>query len=155
MIKAEDLRIGDLVRVGRNCMFPENSVCIVTQINPERTYNEKKGVVTLSYADYNDDGPWGVWCDYIEGIPLTSAFLEKNGFNIKDSEDFSKSYIKDIDKISKHLGRYFDIEYKNGVWLVFLRVKLLPDPVLVRQIQYVHELQHILWAMGIDAVFEI
>ena len=155
MIKAEDLRIGDLVRVGRNCTFPENSVCIVTQINPERTYNEKKGVVTLSYADYNDDGPWGVWCDYIEGIPLTSAFLEKNGFNIKESEESSKSYIKDIDNISRYIGRYLDIEYKNGEWGVFLRVKLLPDTVLVRQIRYVHELQHILWAMGIDASFEI
>lgn len=80
---------------------------------------------------------------------------KKNGFNIKDSEDSPKNYIKDIDKISKYLGRYFDIEYKRGVWLVFLRVKLLPDPVLVRQIQYVHEFQHILWAMGIDAGFDI
>lgn len=155
MIKVENLRIGDLVRVCRNCWFPEGSVCIVTQLNTDRTYKENKGFVTLSRVNGTDDGSWRVWCDYIEGIPLMSAFLEKNGFNIKDSEDFSKSYIKDIDKISKHLGRYFDIEYKNGVWLVFLRVKLLPDPVLVRQIHYVHELQHILWAMGIDAALEI
>lgn len=155
MIKAEDLRIGDLVRICNDCLFPEGTVCRVIQVYPEKTYIKKEGVVTLSYIDGTDDGPWGVWCNSIEGIPLTPTLLGKNGFNIKDSEDFSKSYIKDIDKKSKHLGRYFDIEYKNGVWLVFLRVKLLPDPVLVREIQYVHELQHIFWAMGIDAVFEM
>ena len=42
MIKAEDLRIGDIVRVCRDCAFPEGSVCIVTQINPERTYKKKQ-----------------------------------------------------------------------------------------------------------------
>lgn len=42
MIKAENLRIGDLVRVCRNCWFPEGSVCIVTQLNTERTYKENK-----------------------------------------------------------------------------------------------------------------
>lgn len=30
MIKAEDIKIGDIVRVCRDCMFPEDSVCIVT-----------------------------------------------------------------------------------------------------------------------------
>lgn len=156
MIKAEDIRIGDLVRVGRNCMFPENSVCIVTQINPERTNNEKKGVVTLSYADYNDDGPWGVWCDYIEGIPLTPAILEKNGFNIKDSEDSQKSYIKDIDSSPLEIPRrYLYIERRSLGWGLFIGIKGFLDSVMIRQIQYIHELQHILWAMGIDAALEI
>jgi hypothetical protein len=155
MIKAEDIRIGDIVRVCRNGWFPEGTVCLVTQINSERSYKENKGAITLSYVDGTDDGPWGVWCSHIEGIPLTPAILEKNGFNIKESEESPKSYIKDIDSSSRYLGRYLDIEYKRGEWGVFLRVKLLPDTVLVRQIRYVHELQHILWAMGIDAGFEI
>lgn len=77
MIKAEDIRIGDLVRVCRNGWFPEGTVCIVTQINSERSYKENKGVVTLSYVDGTDDGPWGVWCSHIEGIPLSPAILEK------------------------------------------------------------------------------
>nr|DAM25337.1 MAG TPA: ATPase [Caudoviricetes sp.] len=33
MIKAEDIRTGDIVRVCRNGWFPEGAVCIVTQIN--------------------------------------------------------------------------------------------------------------------------
>lgn len=77
MIKAEDIRIGDLVRVCRNGWFPEGTVCIVTQVNSERTRKEKKGCVTLSYVDGTDDGSWGVWCSHIEGVPLTPAILEK------------------------------------------------------------------------------
>lgn len=154
MIKAENLRIGDLVRVSAKCAFDKGTICTVVAVSNVFYCKKQRGIVKLRPIN-SYEMPQGVGSCDIEGIPLTSAFLEKNGFNIKDSEDFSKSYIKDIDKISKHLGRYFDIEYKNGVWLVFLRVKLLPDPVLVRQIQYVHELQHILCAIGIDAALEI
>lgn len=34
MIKPEDLRIGDLVKVSCDCFFPKGSVCVVTHINP-------------------------------------------------------------------------------------------------------------------------
>lgn len=152
MIKAEDIRIGDIVRVCRDCMFPEGSVCIVTQVNPERTRKEKKGCVTLSYVDGTDDGPWGVWCSHIEGIPLSPAILEKNGF---DSEEPQKSYIKYLGGLQGNLCRYFYIERRSYGWVVFLKTEWLSDSVLVRQIRYVHELQHLLWAMGIDAALEI
>lgn len=152
MIKAEDIRIGDIVRVCRDCMFPEGSVCIVTQVNPERTRKEKKGCVTLSYVDGTDDGPWGVWCSHIEGIPLSPAILEKNGF---DSEDPPKSYIKYLGGLQGNLCRYFYIERRSYGWVVFIKVEGLSDSVMIRQIQYVHEFQHILWAMGLDAGFEI
>lgn len=152
MIKAENLRIGDLVRVCRNCWFPESSVCIVTQINSERSYKENKGAITLSYVDGTDDGPWGVWCSHIEGIPLSPAILEKNGF---DSEEPQKSYIKYLGGLQGNLCRYFYIERRSYGWVVFIKVEGLSDSVMIRQIKYVHEFQHILWAMGIDAGFEI
>lgn len=155
MIKAEDIRIGDLVRVCRNGWFPEGTVCIVTQINSERSYKENKGAITLSYVDGTDDGPWGVWCSHIEGIPLTEAILEKNGFNSRELQESQKCYIKDVDCSLRYIGRYFYIERKRDEWGLFLKVKGIPYSVLVRQIQYVHELQHIFWAMGIDAGFEI
>lgn len=38
MIKAEDLRIGDLVRVRNdNCMIPKGALCEVVAIDSERT----------------------------------------------------------------------------------------------------------------------
>lgn len=152
MIKAEDIKIGDIVRVCRDCMFPEDSVCIVTQVNSERTRKEKKGCVTLSYVDGTDDGAWGVWCSHIEGIPLTPAILEKNGF---DSEEPQKSYIKYLGGLQGNLCRYFYIERRSYGWVVFIKVKGLSDSVMIRKIKYVHEFQHILWAMGFDAGFEI
>ena len=98
----------------------------------------------------------GVWCDYIEGIPLTPSFLEKNGFNIKDSEDSKISYIKDIDSSPLEIPRrYLYIERRSLGWGLFIGIKGFSDSVMIRQIQYIHELQHILWAMGIDASFEI
>lgn len=62
MIKPEDLRIGDLVRVSNKCSIPKGTVCVVTEIYPELTSGDKKGIVRLSYTDDTDDGPWGVWC---------------------------------------------------------------------------------------------
>lgn len=152
MIKAEDIKIGDIVRVCRDCMFPEGSVCIVTQVNSERTRKEKKGCVTLSCVDGTDDGSLGVWCCHIEGIPLTPAILEKNGF---DSEEPQKSYIKYLGGLQGNFCRYFYIERRSYGWVVFIKVEGLSDSVMIRQIKYVHEFQHILWAMGIDAGFEI
>lgn len=93
MIKAENLRIGDLVRVCRNCWFPEGSVCIVTQLNTDRTYKENKGFVTLSRVNGTDDGPWGVWCSHIEGIPLTPAILEKMGLIQKSQKKATPSIL--------------------------------------------------------------
>ena len=153
MIKAEDIRIGDIVRVCRNGWFPEGTVCLVTQINSERSYKENKGAITLSYVDGTDDGPWGVWCSHIEGVIITPAILEKNGF---DSKEPKKSYIKFIDDSSiKIMRRYLYIKRQRRGWEVFIKIKGFSDSVMIRQIQYVHEFQHILWAMGIDAGFEI
>lgn len=55
MIKAEDLRIGDLVMVIHDCAFPKGTMCAVTQIDHERVHKDKKGVVTLSYTDGTDN----------------------------------------------------------------------------------------------------
>lgn len=152
MIKAENLRIGDLVRVCRNGWFPEGTVCIVTQINSERSYKENKGAVTLSRVHGTDNEPWGVWCSHIEGVTITPAILEKNGF---DSKEPKKSYAKYLGGSERHFCRYFYIERRSYGWVVFIKVGGFSDSVMIRQIKYVHEFQHILWAMGLDAGFEI
>lgn len=43
MIKPEDLRTGDLVRVSRDCAFPKGTICVVTDIRPEKVFKDKKG----------------------------------------------------------------------------------------------------------------
>ena len=80
MIKSEDLRIGDLVKISRDCMFPKGTKCVVTDINPLTVFEDKKGTACLSAINDDDDGPWWIWCCSIEGIPLAPELLIKNGF---------------------------------------------------------------------------
>lgn len=57
MINVEDLRIGDIVQTNKDCMFPKDTLCIVTEIHPDRQHNDKKGVVSLKAVNDEDDGP--------------------------------------------------------------------------------------------------
>lgn len=153
MIKAEDLRIGDLVRVSRDCMFPKGTMCAVTDINPLKSSGDKKGVVSLSAINDNDDGPWGVWCCNVEGIPITPEILNKNGFK---EEAVGKYYAKRFDNESHSLARYLGVEWKSSNEGVFIKYYTHYDYALLRKIQHVHELQHIIWGVfGLNANLKI
>lgn len=152
MIKPENLRIGDLVRVCCNCSLPEGTVCAVTEIDSETASRDKKGFVSLNFPDDNDDGPCGVWCCNIEGIPLTPEILEKNGFEVTYP---GKCYNKQMGEHKRFLSRYLSIEYIDTEWEVSMNYDTLIDHVTLCSVRYVHELQHILWALGLDAEFKV
>lgn len=152
VIKPEDLRFGDIVRVSCDCMFPKDTVCMVNQIYPERFYKVTKGVVTLTSVDDTEASSLIVLCSDIEGIPLTPEILEKNDFKTIDP---GIGYTKSMGDTSRLLERYISIERKFIDWAVFLKYESLPDHVLIRHIRYVHELQHILWALGLNAELKI
>lgn len=151
MIKPENLRIGDLVRVSAKCAFDKGTICTVVAVSNVFYCKKQRGIVELRPIN-SYEMPQGVGSCDIEGIPLTPAILEKNGFYSKEPR---KCYIKYIGGSSRCLFRYFYIERTYFGWVVFLKTEWLSDSVLVRQIRYVHELQHLLWAMGIDAALEI
>lgn len=149
--KAEDLRIGDLVRVSHNCSIPEGTVCVVTEIYPERTSGDKKGIVRLSYTDGTDDGPWGVLCSNIEGLPLTPEILEKNGWS--NRHDGSSS----CDIYSKGKGS-FHVRLEQCIYKKQEGFDFAVGDSTYRfgnKIEHVHELQHILWALGLDSNLKI
>ena len=153
MIKPEDLRIGDLVRVSRDCAFPKGTMCMVTEIHPDKEFGYKKGVVSLSAINDNDDGPWGTWCCNIEGIPVTPEILNKNGFK---EETVGKYYTRSIDnKKTWGLARYLAVVRERGGWVVFIKYDGLCDQAFLREIRHVHELQHILWVLGLDIELKI
>lgn len=82
MIKPEDLRIGDYVRVcGDKCMIDKGKLCEVVGIDAEQTFKGEKGLANLLPLDRE---VWelshGTWCQYIEGIPITKKFLINNNF---------------------------------------------------------------------------
>ena len=152
MIKPENLRTGNLVRVNHDCMFPKGTMCAVTDINPLKVFEDKKGVVSLSTINDEDDGPWGAWCCNIEGIPVTPEILNKNGFK---EEIVGEYYTKSLDNEEYSLARYLAVERKIGKMSVFIKYRSLPDHVLIRHIQHVHELQNILWVLGFDAKLKL
>lgn len=118
MIKPEDLRIGVLVRVSRDCAFPKGTMCVVTDIVHEKTFGDKIGIATLSAINGDDDGPWGTWCCIIEGIPVTPEILNKNGFK---EEAVGRYYTRSIDnKKTWGLVRYLAVVREGGGWVVFM-----------------------------------
>lgn len=147
MIKPEDLRIGDLVRVNRDCAFPKGTMCAVTDIRPEKVFKDKVGVVSLSAINDDDDGPWGAWCCYIEGIPLTPELLEKNRF--KEEQHQKEGTSEWYDFYHYDLGINIVYEVEGNKFAAYLDGKKL------REIEYVHELQHILWALGLNAELKV
>ena len=149
MIKPEDIRIGDLVRTNRDCAFPKDTKCVVTDIRTGKTLKDKKGIVILSAIYDDDDGPWGAWCCYIEGIPVTFEFLEKNGFKEERHQKEGTSEWYDYYHYDLGINIVYEIEEKESKFAVYLDGKKL------REIQYVHELQHILWALGLNAELKL
>lgn len=144
MIKPEDLRIGDLVKVSRDCMFPKGTMCVITDINPLKV---SKGVVGLSAINDDYDGPRGAWCCKIEGIPLTPELLEKNGF--KEEQHQKEGTSEWYDFYHYDLGINIVYEVDGNKFAAYLDGKKL------REIQYVHELRHILWALGLNAELKV
>lgn len=149
MIKAEDLRIGDFVRVSNdNCMIPKGAICEVVAIDSERSYEDKKGIAGLLQTDREEwEFSHGVWCDGIEGITITPEILEKNGWK-KRTEGW---YFK---MISKYMYLSVEFGYEDGI-RVFLKRTTDGLYVKLNVANNVHELQHILWVLGKDANLKI
>lgn len=88
MIKPEDLRIGDLVRVSRDCAFFEGTVCVVTQVYPKGSYEIREGSLVLRNADGTSDESCMVHCCCIEGIPLSRPKSSKRMDGLAQRELF-------------------------------------------------------------------
>lgn len=136
MIKAEDLRIGDIVIVNENCSLEQGTIGKVSEVRSTPLYKEKEGSIGLKPIS-NDRWPWGVLCRNIDPIPLTPEILEKNGWK----RDKLVSYIYG------HKAHFIEVICTpNSEWM-YVTFK----GETIHRIKYVHELQHILWALGLDA----
>lgn len=153
MIKAEDLRIGDIVQTNKDCIFPKDTLCIVTEIHPDRQNNDKKGVATLKAVSDEDDGPWGIWCNYIDGVPVTPEILRNNDFKEEIEGKYFTRPIKA--RAGSSLARFLALERKKYAWAIFIKYFNVTGYALLCHIKYVHEFQHILWALGLDANLKI
>ena len=127
-MKVTDFKIGDLVNFG----------------------GEKAKVMGTSFIDKNSiavqylDGGKGIWganlLDAIDGIPLTKEIFEKNGWIYrKDKLRWDGWKKNSLLLVQKKLHNTFTVFIEN-----------LADSIEFHNINYVHELQHILWVIGED-----
>ena len=127
----------------------------VTESNAEKyravedgnAFTELKGSVTLSNPkgkNIEDDGflfcDSGAWVKDIVPIPLTPSILEKNGWKV--SLESTSIYVKEDNvKIFRLLD---DIHY--AAYIGFVRLL---------EFQHIHQLQHLLFGLGINHKMEV
>ncbi len=135
MIKPEDLRIGDIVKV--KTVSGAVKLCIVQSL--------MQGARGASVKEINNDNN-GYTMD-ISPIHLTLELLEKNGF--KEEQHQKEGTSEWYDFYHYDLGINIVYEVEGNKFAAYLDGKKL------REIKYVHELQHILWALGLNAELKV
>ena len=151
MINVKDIRIGDYFRVNRNGLcIKKGTIVEVRGIDADDKLIEK-GLIGSTHCRPLDkkqfDG--GIWCDYLDPIPLTAEILEKNGFE-KGSYELPVS--------GKKIPKYSYAEVEGDI----KEVALLPltmnftwsfnavDGTHIPVLENVHQLQHALRRVGIE-----
>ena len=123
-MKAKELKIGDLITCYGEIL--KVASCDMFMCSAWDENND-----LCDHINYDDLSP----------IPLTSEILEKNGWKEDDE-------IWGIDYTFGHLHIEF---FSNGKEIeAMVSVTDDRDVCCLRQIKYIHQLQHILWAMGMD-----
>lgn len=137
MIPIKDLRIGDLVKTTtRNPILEKGSVCKVVLIDALiNSIIVQKSDVDVCRCLVKEE---------IEGIPLTPEILEKNGWNKRHDPTSS------CDIYSKGKGAFY-VRLEQSIYKKQEGFDCVVADSTYRfgnKLQYVHQLQHILWALG-------
>lgn len=140
MIPIKDLRIGDLVKTTtRNPILEKGSICKVVLIDALiNSIIVQKSDVDFCICSVKEE---------IEGIPLTPEILEKNGWNKRHDPTSS------CDIYSKGKDAFY-VSLEQSIYKKQEGFELVVADSTYRfgnKIQYVHQLQHILWVLGEDA----
>lgn len=144
MIPIKDLRIGDLVKTTtRNPILEKGSICKVVLIDALiNSIIVQKSDVDVCRCLVKEE---------IEGIPLTPEILEKNGWNKRHDPTSS------CDIYSKGKDAFY-VSLEQSIYKKQEGFELVVAGSTYRfgnKIQYVHQLQHILWVLGEDANLKI
>lgn len=162
MINVKDIRIGDYFRVNREGLcIKKGSVVEVRGIDADDKLIEK-GLISSTHCHPLDDNQFngGIWCDYLDPIPLTPEILERNGFKHVDkgSEICIRGEYLWGDKGKRNFTAVRITYYKGLSSGVNLLTKIETDcshdsginMVHSCDIEYVHQLQHALRLCGIE-----
>ncbi|WP_337640138.1 hypothetical protein [Prevotella sp.] len=145
MIHQKDLRLGDLVQITVDLPeYKQGDTFVVIDISEVYI-----GLRSPSESDCRQD--LYTIRDHIEGILLTPDILEKNGWNKRHDPTSS------CDIYSKGKGAFY-VSLEQSIYKKQEGFEFVVADSTYRfgnKLQYVHELQHILWALGEDANLKI
>lgn len=115
------------------------------KVKDGNAFTELKGSVTLSNLKgktIRDDGflfcDSGAWVKDIVPIPLTPEILEKNGWK----KLYEKFFEKNVNNIR------LTIEFSENIYVAINRI-------FIMEIHYIHELQHLLFGLGLKHEMEV
>lgn len=139
-MKANELFTGALARVNRDGLcIKKDTIVEVRAVDADDKLIEK-GLIGSAHCRPLDDNQFegGIWCEYLDPIPLTPEILEKNGFI--NGEFYASSHIEDWQIMSD--GSHLAARSERG-WCIDIPCR------------YVHELQHALRLCGIEKEMEL
>ena len=147
-MRTEDLQIGDLLRVNRDGLcIKKGTIVEVREIDADDKLIEY-GLIGSTHCRPLDDNQFesGIWCEYLDPLPLNPEILEKN---------FQES-LPGINLMYQLKGPYCAMN-EDGQW-VFGLVKVDGEnsaryPLV--KISFVHQLQHALRLCGIEKEIQI
>ncbi len=149
-MRPEELMIGDYAQVNRDHLcIKKGTIVEVREIDANNKFGNHIGSASCRPLDdmqYEN----GIWCDYLDPIPLTPEILEKNGFQYTNGHT-----LKGADTYVCHLeqdGFSYTLTIKINDYFAFDswddRVYRLAEIQTGRWC--VHHLQHVLRLCGID-----
>lgn len=138
MIKAEDLRIGDLVQLGQQ-------IYTIQAVNGN-------GAVRFTGAD-----TLPVECSLLDPIPITTEILEKNGWKLITYDFNNVCFVNSNYEVCNLKVVWSKGEYLKVDLTLMPSYKRICNHTLSlpKNITYVHELQHVLWVFGLDSNIKI
>ena len=151
----EELKIGDLVRVIKeDYIILKGTICKVIGVNAIdfSEFGGHKPVVSLSTVNKEEEIR-SMSCENIEGIHLTKDILLKNGWKEKVmSRGVKYSHMVYTKPDIEEYG-YFPIYIEKGIGKEFDVYPFTCNNVCtqIAYIKYVHQLQHLLFGLGLDS----
>lgn len=132
-MKASELRIGNLVKIN-NDLLPETHGKTYIVYKLQKTFDfdfpSSTGIVSVT----DKVNTYTQFDEFIAPIPLTEEWLLRFGFEKKDSD------------VTRYEKRELMMEYIFGKWYARLCVNY-QDSVLVTKVEYVHQLQNLVFAL--------
>lgn len=142
MIRTKDLQIGDLLRVNRDGLcIKKGTIVEVRAVDADDKLLEK-GLIGSAHCRPLDDNQFegGIWCEYLEPIPLTPDMLLDNGFELQDLGGERISVWTGFGEDSCDEDIEVEFEGIKPIWLKIDGPFYLTTP----NIEYLHQLQHFL-----------